>query len=87
MAFYSDNVGSTSYILVTTEAFAASQNGAQTVCSVDAQQQLNRDFKGAIKDWWPCGEHLNLVQPGYDFSNGFNAGNASKVGIGAVPVV
>ncbi|KAL1874424.1 hypothetical protein VTK73DRAFT_301 [Phialemonium thermophilum] len=81
-AFYSQGVGPTSFILVTTDTFAASQGGSKLQCSRDDQNMLLCNFGNSVGEWWLCGGHLNIVQAGYDFTNTCNAGGPStKVSI------
>jgi hypothetical protein len=80
LAFYSQGVGASSFILVATQSFAASQGGTPIICSVDSSNHLNCQWTSTtIADYWLCGSHLYLVQPGYDFTNSCNQGTATKV--------
>lgn len=85
-AFYSTSVGASSYVLVTTSSFAASQGGTPLKCSIDASSNLVCGFGSQTAAWWLCGGHLNVVQPGYDFTNTCNQGTAEQVNIVAAPI-
>ena len=85
LAFYSRSTGPTSYVLVTTDAFAASQGGTPILCSISSGSLACdwQDQTGAA-EFWLCGGHLNLVQPGYDFSNTCAQGGPSfRINVGA----
>ncbi|KAI1259842.1 hypothetical protein F5Y18DRAFT_407919 [Xylariaceae sp. FL1019] len=87
LSFYSKSVGSTTFVLVATESFAASQGGTPIRCVISGTD-LNCEWKtDGVYDaeFWLCGGHLNLVQPGFDFSGSCNAGGATfRIGVTAV---
>ncbi|KIY00015.1 uncharacterized protein Z520_04652 [Fonsecaea multimorphosa CBS 102226] len=88
LAFYSTSVGATSFILVSTADYAASQGGTQLICSLDGDDNLSCDFGESPGDFWLCGGHLNIVQAGYDFTNTCSAGTAVELGsVKLVPTV
>lgn len=88
LAFYSTGVGSSSFVLVSTAAYAASQGGTQLICSTDAAFDLTCNFGTSTGVFWVCGGHLNIVQAGYDFTNTCNSGTAVKLSsVKLVPVV
>jgi hypothetical protein len=85
-AYFSRNVGASTFVLVTTASYATSQGGELLTCTVSQSQQLTCGPSG-FQTWWLCGGHLNLVRDGYDFTNACNAGTASKLnGIAVVTV-
>ncbi|KAI0143758.1 hypothetical protein GGR57DRAFT_482880 [Xylariaceae sp. FL1272] len=83
LSFYSQSVGASSFILVATEAFAASQGGVPIKCAfVDLDLKCEWGTAGVYDaEFWLCGGHLNLVQPGYDFTDTCNAGTAFEIGV------
>lgn len=88
LSFYSQNVGATSFILVATADFAASQGGVQIKCTISTGTLACEWKTPGVYDaeLWLCGGHLNLVQPGYDFTNSCNAGGtAFKISVTTVP--
>ena len=86
MAFYSQTVGQSSFVLVTTSTFATSQGGQLLSCSIGSQGSLNCHFGSNTAAFWLCGNHLNVVQPGYDFTNTCSAGTAEQISLSVVPV-
>jgi len=86
MAFYSTGVGPSSFVLVATESYAAGQGGEPLDCSIDASNNLVCEFGSQTAAFWLCGGHLNVVQPGYDFTNTCNSGTAEQIGVSVAPI-
>lgn len=87
MAFYSTGVGASSFVLVTTSSYSASQGGQSLICSIDpVSSSLDCNFGSQTAAWWLCGGHLNVVQPGYDFTNKCSGGTAEQISVSVVPV-
>ncbi|KAK0385532.1 hypothetical protein NLU13_6712 [Sarocladium strictum] len=86
--YYSSNVGQSSFVLVASADYASSQGGRPAVCKIAQGSgyeflQCKWGDGGQIADIWTCGSHLNLVQPGFDFSNSCSAATVAY----KVPVV
>jgi hypothetical protein len=59
-----------SYINISPSDFATNEGGQLCLCQVlSASGQLQCQFGNQIAEFWTCDYRLNLVQPGFDFTN------------------
>lgn len=65
-AFYSVNVGSASYVLLTTDAYATSAQGTRLICTIDSSQYINCLWgsTGQNVGWQLVGNKLDVYKPG-----------------------